>query len=127
MEYFAVAMGGALGAIARFIIGSQVGKFAGTGFPFGTLTVNVLGSFVMGVCAVLIIEHLKMPGYWREFLMVGFLGALTTFSTFSLEGLSLLQNGQITTAILYFGISVFGSVLACMAGWYMTKFILFGN
>lgn len=59
--------------------------------------------------------------------MVGFLGALTTFSTFSLEGLNLLQNGQITTAILYFGISVFGSVLACMAGWYMTKFILFGN
>lgn len=127
MEYLAVAMGGALGAIARFIIGSQVGKLAGTGFPFGTLTVNILGSFVMGIFAVLIIEHLKMPSYWREFLMVGFLGALTTFSTFSLEGLNLLQNGQITTAILYFGISVFGSVLACMAGWYMTKFILFGN
>ncbi len=81
----------------------------------------------MGFCAVLIIEHLKMPGYWREFVMIGFLGALTTFSTFSLDGLNLLQNGQINTAILYFVISVVGSVLACVAGWYLTKIILFGN
>ncbi len=127
MEYIAVALGGALGALARFLISSQVGKALGVGFPFGTLAVNVIGSFVMGVCAVLIIEHLKMPGYWREFVMVGFLGALTTFSTFSLDGLNLLQNGQVSTAILYFVISVIGSVLACFSGWYLTKIILFGN
>jgi CrcB protein len=127
VEYIAVALGGALGALARFLISSQVGKALGVGFPFGTLAVNVIGSFVMGVCAVLIIEHLKMPGYWREFVMVGFLGALTTFSTFSLDGLNLLQNGQVSTAILYFVISVIGSVLACFSGWYLTKIILFGN
>ena len=127
MGYFAIALGGALGAVARYSISTYMGKLTGAGFPFGTLAVNVLGSFLMGFCAVLIIEHLKMPGYWREFVMVGFLGALTTFSTFSLDGLNLLQNGQINTAILYFVISVVGSVLACVAGWYLTKIILFGN
>jgi len=127
MVYFAIALGGALGAVARYSISTYMGKLAGAGFPFGTLAVNVLGSFLMGFCAVLIIEHLKMPGYWREFVMIGFLGALTTFSTFSLDGLNLLQNGQINTAILYFVISVVGSVLACVAGWYLTKIILFGN
>ena len=127
MEIIAVALGGALGAIARYLLSSHVGKVLGTGFPFGTLTVNVIGSFVMGVCAVLIIEHLKLPGYWREFVMVGFLGALTTFSTFSLDGLNLLQSGQVATAIMYFVISVTGSVLACVSGWYLTKIILFGN
>ena len=127
MVYFAIALGGALGAVARYSISTYMGKLTGAGFPFGTLAVNVLGSFLMGFCAVLIIEHLKMPGYWREFVMVGFLGALTTFSTFSLDGLNLLQNGQINTAILYFVISVVGSVLACVAGWYLTKIILFGN
>jgi CrcB protein len=127
VEYIAVALGGALGALARFLISSQVGKALGVGFPFGTLAVNVIGSFVRVVCAVLIIENLKMPGYWREFVMVGFLGALTTFSTFSLDGLNLLQNGQVSTAILYFVISVIGSVLACFSGWYLTKIILFGN
>jgi len=127
MVYFAIALGGALGAVARYSISTYMGKLAGAGFPFGTLAVNVLGSFLMGFCAVLIVEHLKMPGYWREFVMIGFLGALTTFSTFSLDGLNLLQNGQINTAILYFVISVVGSVLACVAGWYLTKIILFGN
>lgn len=127
MVYLAIAMGGALGSVARYLISTCMGKATGTGFPFGILTINVLGSFLMGVCAVLILEHFKMAGYWREFVMVGFLGAFTTFSTFSLDGLNLLQNGQINTAILYFVISVVGSVLACVAGWYLTKIILFGN
>jgi CrcB protein len=127
MEFLAIALGGALGAVARFAISQRIGSVLGGGFPYGTLAVNILGSFIMGVCAVLIIEHLKMPGYWREFIMVGFLGALTTFSTFSLDGLNLLHNGQVSTAIMYFIISVMGSVLACIAGWYLTKIILVGN
>jgi CrcB protein len=127
MEFLAIGLGGALGAIARYLISGQVGGALGSHFPYGTLTVNILGSFIMGVCAVVIIEHLKMPGYWREFVMVGFLGALTTFSTFSLDGLNLLHNGQVGTAIMYFIVSVIGSVLACVAGWYLTKIILVGN
>lgn len=127
MEYLAVALGGSLGAVVRYILSSHIGKVLGSGFPYGTLAVNIIGSFVMGVFAMLIIEHLRMPGYWREFLMVGFLGALTTFSTFSLDGLGLLQNGHALLAVLYFVTSVIGSVLACFLGWYLTKFILFGN
>lgn len=127
MEYLAVALGGALGAVARFALSTHMVRLLGAGFPYGTLAVNVIGSFIMGVCAVLIVEHLKSIGYWREFVMVGFLGAFTTFSTFSLDGLNLLHNGQTSTAIMYFVISVIGSVLACFAGWHLTKFILIGN
>lgn len=127
MEYIAIGVGGALGAIMRFFVGTHLTKLLGAGFPFGTLAVNVLGSFLMGIFAVIIIEQLKMPGYWRELLIIGFLGAFTTFSTFSLDGLNLLHNGQISTAIVYFLVSVIGSLLACFAGWYLTKFMIFGN
>lgn len=121
MQYLIIAIGGALGAMSRAYLGSQVTKLLGTSFPFATLAVNFLGSFLMGICAVIILDHFKMPGYWRELIMVGFLGALTTFSTFSLEGLSLLHAGQTTTAVVYFLASVIGCVFACFLGWYFAK------
>jgi CrcB protein len=93
----------------------------GTSFPFATLAINFIGSFLMGICAVIILDYLKMTGYWRELIMVGFLGALTTFSTFSMEGLNLLHAGQWLAAIVYFLVSVIGCVFACFVGWYIAK------
>ena len=122
--YLVIALGGAIGAMSRAFVGVQLTKILGTGFPFATLAINLLGSFLMGLCAVVILEHLKMTGYWRELVMVGFLGAFTTFSTFSIEGLNLLQSGQISAAFTYFIVSVLGCVLACFAGWYLAKMFI---
>jgi len=121
MHYLVIALGGALGAMSRAFLGAQFTKLLGTSFPFATLAINFIGSFLMGVCAVIILDHLKMTGYWRELIMVGFLGALTTFSTFSMEGLDLLHAGQWLAAITYFLVSVIGCVLACFIGWYIAK------
>ncbi|MGR6873928.1 fluoride efflux transporter CrcB [Pseudomonas sp. HK3] len=121
MHYLVIALGGALGAMSRAFLSSYFTKILGTSFPFATLAVNFLGSFLMGVCAVIILDHFKMTGYWRELIMVGFLGALTTFSTFSLEGLNLLHSGQWAAAMTYFVASVVGCVFACFVGFYLAK------
>lgn len=123
MHYLFIALGGAFGAMSRAYVSGNLTKLLGTEYPFATLVINIFGSFLMGVFAVIIIDHFKMPGYWRELVMVGFLGAFTTFSTFSMEGLNLLHSGQLMTAISYFVLSVIGSVTGCFLGWYLGKFI----
>lgn len=123
MNYLFIALGGALGAMSRAYMSGNLTKLLGAEYPFATLAINILGSFVMGICAVVIIDHFKMPGYWRELVMVGFLGAFTTFSTFSMEGMNLLHSGQFTSAFLYFLLSVLGSVAGCFLGWHLGKFI----
>lgn len=112
MQWLSVALGGALGAMARFGVNALVYPVAVGKFPLGTLLVNVLGSIIIGICYVLIIERGVLPAELRNILMVGFLGAFTTFSTFSLDALSLWQNGHLVTGLLY----VLGSVILCLAG-----------
>lgn len=127
MQWLAIALGGALGAIGRALISGWTTKSLGalgTTFPFGTLAVNMLGSFVMGLCFVIIVEHLKMPGHWREVIMVGFLGALTTFSTFSLEGMNMINHGHWHLALVYMAVSVFGCLFACYLGWHLAKLVI---
>lgn len=111
IHWVAVALGGALGALARFAVDSLPFPLLGR-FPLSTLIVNVLGSILMGACSVLIIEKALLPEAWRSFLMVGGLGAFTTFSTFSLDTLALWQNGHLLLAVLY----VMLSLLLCLAG-----------
>lgn len=108
MHWLAIALGGAFGAVARAFIAGWMQKSLGAGFPFGTLAVNFIGSFVIGFLFVLLVERLNMPGYWRELLVVGFLGALTTFSTFSLEIVNFLQQGQWHIALVYLLASLIG-------------------
>ena len=100
-----VAAGGALGALARFYAGKAALALAGPAFPWGTLSVNVLGSFLMGVLYI-VLEHRGMMGL-SPFLMVGVLGGFTTFSAFSLDTLLLVERGQTGLAALY----VLGSVV----------------
>ena len=108
----AVAVGGALGAVCRYWLMLWIGGLAGTRFPWGTALVNLLGSLVIGVLYVLISERLLLSEQWRGLLVVGYLGAFTTFSTFSLDTLLLLQDGRWLPALAY----VTGSVLLCLAG-----------
>jgi CrcB protein len=105
-----IAIGGAFGAVARYLAVGWVTAFCGKSFPWGTLFVNVLGSLLIGIAFVLVVEKLHTVASFRPLLMVGFLGAFTTFSTFSLETFSLIQDGKIIPAMLY----IFGSVILCV-------------
>ena len=116
MHWMALAAGGALGAILRFWISHHVYGWLGKQFAWGTLAVNVLGSFIMGFMAVWLIDKLGASESVRLFVMTGFLGALTTFSTFSFETLQYLQVGEVHKALLNILVSVALCLLAVWAG-----------
>ncbi len=115
-QVLVIAAGGALGALMRYGISSSIYRFFGRDFPYGTLTVNLLGSFLMGIAVVLIMERMEMPELWRAGVIIGFLGAFTTFSTFSLETLALFENGQMLKALLNIGLSVMLCIIATWLG-----------
>lgn len=115
-QVLTIAFGGALGAVARFGLSNGVYAWLGRGFPYGTLAVNVLGSLVMGFLAIVLVERLSLAPEWRAGILVGFLGAFTTFSTFSLETLGLLESGAWLKAVSNMVLSVVLCVLAAAAG-----------
>ena len=94
MQYLVISLGGILGANARHVLGTWIAQRYGTSFPYGTLVINISGSFVIGLFLTLISERFVLHPNWRLFFVVGFLGAYTTFSTFSYESVVLLQNGS---------------------------------
>jgi CrcB protein len=94
VQYLVMSLGGILGANARYVLGTWIAQRYGTSFPYGTLVINVSGSFVIGLFLTLIAERFVLHPNWRLFFAVGFLGAYTTFSTFSYESVVLLQNGS---------------------------------
>lgn len=110
--FVAVAIGGALGAVSRYSFGLVAIALIGNRFPWATLGVNVVGSFLIGLAAVLIGDRMLDGELWRPLIIVGFLGAFTTFSAFSLDTLLLLQQGNYNTASAY----VVGSVALCLGG-----------
>ena len=122
MQWLAIALGGALGAMARYAVTIQCASWMSSSvvmnarFPLGTLVVNVLGSALIGVCYVLIIEKGALAAEWRHILMVGFLGAFTTFSTFSLDALNMWQNGHQFLALSYVSITFVASLVAVAIG-----------
>jgi CrcB protein len=116
LQLIAIAAGGALGALARYGMSSAVYAWLGRGFPWGTLAVNLLGSFLMGLLFVLLIERLSWAPEWRGAILIGFLGAFTTFSTFSIETLNLLEEGAMLTAFLNMVVSVWLCILVCWVG-----------
>lgn len=96
-----LGFGGFLGAISRYLLSDYVqNMLKHTGFPYGTLTVNILGCFVLGLLNQLAISKGLLANHTRLFLMVGFVGAFTTFSTFTVESAHLFQNGQNTAGML---------------------------
>jgi len=105
-----IGIGGFFGAISRFLLASFMQKTFSTLFPIGTLTVNIVGSFIIGIMVV-IFENISAPEY-KALIMTGFLGALTTFSTFSLESVVMLQEGDYYRFALNIILNVTFSIIA---------------
>ena len=123
MQLIAIAAGGAVGALLRYWVSSGVHIVAGRSFPYGTLTVNVLGSLLIGLLYVLFNERFELAAPWRALLMVGVLGAFTTFSTFSMETLELLEQGEVVKAMLNVFLNVGLCVLAAWIGVIITRYV----
>ena len=111
-----VAAGGALGAVARYLMMAGVGMWLGAGFPYGTLAVNVLGSIVFGSLVEMMALVWNIGGDLRAFLVIGILGSFTTFSTFSLDAVVLFHRGDLVGTALYVLGSVVLAVVGFMAG-----------
>ncbi|MGH1461107.1 MAG: fluoride efflux transporter CrcB [Neptuniibacter sp.] len=116
----AIAIGGAFGALGRYWMSGLLNN-AEHRIPYGTLTCNVLGSFLMGICFVLILEKSRLSPELRPLLMVGFMGAFTTFSTFSLETIAMLQEGHVMSAAIYISLSVLLCLIALYGGLWFTR------
>ncbi len=116
LQIVAIAGGGALGAIGRFWVSVGVYRILGREFPWGTLAVNGLGSFLMGFLFVLFLDRLMTAPELRSAVLIGFLGAFTTFSTFSMETLTLIEQGSMGKAFLNMWVSVLLCLLACWLG-----------
>ncbi len=111
-------MGSALGGVARWALNAAIETRTGPSFPWGTLTVNVLGGIAIGLCAALVVD--RDSARW-SLLVTGMLGGFTTFSAFSLQSLELLQTQRFAAAAAYVAASVIACVLACWAGWLLGR------
>jgi len=122
--YLLVALGGALGSVARFWFSGVVARHVGETFPWGTILVNVSGSFVIGFFATLTSPDGRwfVPASFRQFFMIGICGGYTTFSSFSLQTLNLMEDGE----WLYAGGNVMFSVILCLAAVWLGHLLAMG-
>ena len=111
-----IACGGAIGAVLRYGASLGVYSLLGRGFPYGTLFVNVTGSLLMGVLSIMMLERFNVGPEWRAAILVGLLGSFTTFSTFSMETLNLLEQGDVMRAMANIAFSVIVCLVAVWLG-----------
>ena len=118
-----VALGGAIGATARYLFENYLGTWVGAGFPWATFTINVVGSFMLGVFVALTALVWSPSATLRAFLVIGVLGGFTTFSAFSLDVMLLAERGRLETALLYSLASLSLAVGALFTGLRLTRWI----
>ncbi len=117
----AIAAGGAIGALMRYGVNIAAIKALGEGFPYATMIVNTSGSFAIGALMIVLANAISPSDTMRLFLVTGLLGAFTTFSTFSLDVVTLFQRGEIISTALYLSLSVILSIAALIAGMALVK------
>lgn len=118
-----IAVGGSLGAVARYSLSTFVYNTTNDIFPYGTLAVNVTGSFLIGVFIELF-DTIIIPSEWRSFITIGFLGAYTTFSTYTLETINLFRDGEIRLAAFNVLANNLIAILFVVAGIYSSRLLL---
>ena len=116
-----IGAGGFVGAVTRYLLAVWIGQKWGRTFPLGTFVINVTGSFLIGFLMALLMERFAAPPFWRLLLVVGFLGAYTTFSTFEYETGGLLRNGEVVLAALNVILSVLAGFGALKLGEILAK------
>ena len=111
-----IAVGSAIGRVSRYLIGGLIQRAAGSGFPVGTLIVNLTGSFLLGLFLRYAVDTPTLTPEWRAFLTIGLCGGYTTFSTFSYEAVALLEDSQWSRAAAYVGLSLVLALAATVLG-----------
>jgi CrcB protein len=114
LKILAVAVGGSIGATTRYLVSNWAAERFGAGFPYGTLIVNVVGCFIIGAFMTMTTERLIVSPYWRLLITVGFVGGLTTFSSFSYETFRLLEDTDLIMAFYNIALNV---ILGFLATW----------
>ena len=118
-----IAVGGSIGSVARYLTVKGVDQKMNAVFPYGTLTVNLIGSFLIGLFYMLALRKIGMTENWRLFLGAGFCGGFTTFSAFAWENFSLFQQKMLGTAFLYTSVSLVAGFSALALGAWIARFI----
>lgn len=116
LQILLVALGGAVGSVCRYLVGVGALRLMGPSFPWGTLAVNVAGSFAIGILAELIVARFGASAELRLLLITGFLGGFTTFSAFALDAVTLIERGASLAAATYLILSIGASIAAAIAG-----------
>ncbi len=120
-EFFWIGIGGFVGANLRYLLQKWTAEQWGASFPYGTLLINVTGSFILGLFITLVTERVAVAPHWRAGIAVGLLGGYTTFSSFTVETLSLIQGGRWLSAGLYLGGNVVLGLVFAFAGIIMAR------
>ena len=120
-KYLFIGLGGFFGSIARYALSTAVYRAAGETFPYGTLTVNVIGCFIIGILMTLFQERFVVQPNLRLFVIIGILGGFTTFSSFSYETFALLKAGNVIDAAMNSILSLFGCIVATWCGYLLAK------
>jgi CrcB protein len=123
VTYLAISIGAVLGANARYLVGGWVVDRLGASFPFGTLLINVTGSFLIGIVLTLVNERALAPAWVRPTFAIGFLGSYTTFSTFSYETLALVAAGSLAWAVTNVAVSVGGALIGVYLGTVVARLV----
>ena len=119
----AIGSGGFIGAVLRAYLNGVISHRLPHELPFGTLGVNLLGSFIMG-CLVAYFAHASLPVQFKSFLSTGILGALTTYSTFAMESFLLIQGGSFALAFANMALNLFGTIIMAGSGYYLFNSLL---
>ncbi len=111
-----IFIGGGSGSLLRYLIGWGIAQSLGRSTPWATLTINLIGSLLIGLFIGMMLSSTRLSAAYRPLLIIGFCGGLTTFSTFSIEVVNYLRSGELLTALVYLSLSLFGGILLAYIG-----------